>query len=202
MFEALLHLRLARDDSSAPEIRDACLALLALCGSASVLFGLDEDVESLARRGLAEASLIDGDLDSAAQLLERVCDDATVSGHAVQAANATAALAVVTALGGRVRRATALVDELGDAWFAGRHFCRGVRATAKALCEYHSDDLVAAQVAVSEALGALRPSVYRDVIVPMIRARIASSMGDDAGAARAAKRAAAQRAHGSLRDRG
>jgi len=105
--------------------------------------------------------------------------------------SATAMLAVVTALAGRVRRASALVDELGDAWSGDDDFPNGVRSLARAICEYHADNLSAAQVAVASARDLLRPGVFHDTILTLVRARIAGSVGDRAAAGRLVARACA-----------
>ncbi len=190
LFGALLRLRLARDASSATGIRHACTLVESL---------LDEetasrrrpDVALLVMRARAEAFIIDGDLDAARQLLEDACTGGIADGREIQVASATAALAVVTAVSGRVRRATALVDELGgETWFSGFDFCRGVGATAHAICAYHLDNLPVAQVLASDAQASLRSSVYRDAVLALLRARIAANIGDECAARRLANRAA------------
>jgi LuxR family maltose regulon positive regulatory protein len=188
LFDALLRLRLARDTTDAAGIDRAAEVLFKWCTANDGSHWMP-DAECLAWRAQAEARLIEGDLVAAAVLLERVCTEGVVHGLERQVANATASLAVVTAASGRVRRAEALVDELGDAWFSGTDFSRGVRATARAICAYHADNVALAQVAASEARNALRPSVYRDVILTMVRARISLSVGDDASACRLLHRA-------------
>jgi LuxR family maltose regulon positive regulatory protein len=188
LFEVLLRLRIARDGSRAEDIRAACSLLEEWC-EAEPASSWHRDVHIVALRARAEAALIDGDFVLAAALLETASTEGLVEGRERQVANATASLAVLTALGGRLRRATAMVEELGDAWFAGSDVSRGVRALAQAICAYHADDLSLAQLAVSEARGALRPGVYRDVVLSLTRARIALSVGDSASAARLRTRA-------------
>jgi LuxR family transcriptional regulator, maltose regulon positive regulatory protein len=188
LFEVLLRLRIARDASCPDDIRGACALLEEWC-EAEPAASWPRDVRLLAMRARAEAALIDGDFASAAALLEVASTEGLVHGRERQVANATASLAVLTALGGRLRRAAAMVEELGDAWFAGSDVSRGVRALAQAICAYHADDLSLAQLAVSEARAALRPGVYRDVVLSLTRARIALSVGDTASAARLRTRA-------------
>jgi LuxR family maltose regulon positive regulatory protein len=188
LFEVLLRLRIARDASRSDEIRTAC-TLLEEWSPGAVDAPWHRDVRLLAMRARAEAALIDGDFMSAAALLDVASTDGLIDGRERQVANATASLAVLTALGGRLRRAAAMVEELGDAWFAGSDVSRGVRALAQAICAYHADDLSLAQLAISEARGALRSGVHRDVVLSLTRARIALSVGDTASAARLRTRA-------------
>jgi LuxR family maltose regulon positive regulatory protein len=190
LFAALVALRVARDAGDAAAITAACKDLVRVCAAPSVAEGRRVDASLLATRSQAEALLLVGDLDGAARLLEQASATAATHGRERQTADATAALAVVTALSGRIRRAAALVEELGDGWLEGGNFSRGVRETARALCAYHEDRLPAALAAASEARVALRSGVFRDVIVTMVRARIAASVGDEAAAARLTSRAA------------
>jgi LuxR family maltose regulon positive regulatory protein len=188
-FELLLRLRLARDDSVASEISETAEAILAWCKFDDTERALD--AESLARRALAEACLIRGDLEAASARLEEACAEGIVNGRDRHVTSATAALALVTALAGRVRRASALVDELGDAWSGENDFSSGVRSLARAICEYHADNLSAAQVSVASARDLLRPGVFHDTILTLVRARVAGSVGDRAAAGRLVARASA-----------
>jgi LuxR family maltose regulon positive regulatory protein len=189
VFEPLLRLRLARDAADAPAIVNASCVLLER-GSCDPVANT-EDLALLIRRALAEARLIEGDLAGAFGLLEQVYDDGSVKGRESQVAEATAALAVVAALSGRIRRATAFIEELGEPWCSRAAFCRGVRALALAICEYHADNIPAAQAAAAEARAALRPGVHRDVILASVRARLATTVGDRASAHRHLMSAAA-----------
>jgi len=190
LFHALLSVRLARDACDPHELRNACVALFDWCEANSASRWLI-DARMHVKRCAAEASLLEADIERAVELLEQVCTEGVIEGREPQVANATAALAVVTALSGRVRRAAALVAELGDGWFSGATFSHGVRCVASAICEYHFDDLPSAQIAASEARTQLRPSVYQDTILTVVRARIARSIGDKAGANRLLNRATA-----------
>jgi LuxR family maltose regulon positive regulatory protein len=188
LFELLLRLRIARDASRPDDLRTACTLLDEWADNAPES-AWHRDVRLAAMRARAEAALIDGDLSTAAALLDAASTAGLVEGRERQVANATASLAVLTALGGRLRRAGAMVEELGDGWFAASDVSRGVRALAQAICAYHADDLSLAQLAISEARGALRPGVYRDVVLSLTRARIALSVGDTASASRLRTRA-------------
>jgi LuxR family maltose regulon positive regulatory protein len=197
LFEALLRMRLARDASDAPGIDKVGTTLREWCELHDAPATITADVLALAGRSEAEARLLYGDLEGAMQCLEDVCTDAVVSGRERQAAEATASLALVTALAGRVRRAGALVDELGDAWFPGAEYSRGARDLARALCAYHGDSLALAQSALSDARASLRPGVFADIVLPLVRARVLASIGDEAGAVRLQARVASRR-HGDL----
>jgi LuxR family maltose regulon positive regulatory protein len=105
---------------------------------------------------------------------------------------ATAAWAVVTALAGRVRQAGALIDEVGDASSSTSAWSKGVCALARGIHEYHADNPLAANAASGEARTLLRAGVHRDVVLPMLRARLKASIGDEAGAARLRSRAMAR----------
>jgi LuxR family maltose regulon positive regulatory protein len=184
LFELLLSLRLARAATDAPAIDDAATALLDWLERTDVVEPLCADVDAVGLRARAEARLVAGDLDGAARLLEAVCSDSGGDGRDQQIANATASLALVTALTGRVRRAAALVDELGIARCTGLDTARGVRFLTCACCEYHADSVSLAQTAAAEARALLPHGVYRDVVLKLVQARLATSVGDGTAATR------------------
>jgi LuxR family maltose regulon positive regulatory protein len=192
LFALLIALRVARSSCDAAAIRSECERLRTWAAA----HGMDTDagtgLDCFARRALADAALIEGDLDGASELLERVYRDATVTGREQQMVAATAAWAVVTALTGRVRQAGALIDEVGDASASGSAWSKGVCALARGIHEYHADSPLAANAAASEARSLLHAGVHRDVVLPMLRARLKASIGDEACAARLRARAQAR----------
>jgi LuxR family maltose regulon positive regulatory protein len=135
--------------------------------------------------------LLRGDLVNAAQTLEGVIDEGLRRGREGPVFDATAALALVTALGGRIRRAAALADELGETWSRRSRRSRGMLALTHAVCSYHRDALPAAQDAASEARRDLPSGVFGDIVLPVVRARIAASAGDGDAAKRLLERAVA-----------
>ncbi len=88
-----------------------------------------------------------------------------------------------------MRLASALVEELGTARCSGFKFARGVRLLTLAICEYHADNITAAQAAADEARDVLSPGVQHDVVLCLVHARLAASVGDAAGATRLARQA-------------
>jgi LuxR family maltose regulon positive regulatory protein len=62
-------------------------------------------------------------------------------------------------------------------------------ALTHAICSYHRDALPAAQDAASEARRDLPPGVFGDIVLPVVRARIAASAGDADAAKRLLERA-------------
>jgi LuxR family maltose regulon positive regulatory protein len=189
LFEALLRLRLARAACDPDAVEAACKVLLDWSAQRTSPPPRVADVEALAQRARAETCLLDGDLGGATRLLEQVCNDGLVDGRDHQIANATASLALVTALTGRVRRAAALVDELGIARCTGLDFARGVRFLTCACCEYHADNISVAQTAAAEARALLPHGVHRDVVLRMVQARLAVSVGDGNTATRLMRQA-------------
>ena len=106
--------------------------------------------------------------------------------------NATALLALVGALGGRVRHATAIADELGDTFVPFRSpAAEGARALTLAICAYHDDRLGAAQEALvdTRARSFLR-ACSRTPCSPCSTPRLAKSLGDEENAERILMRAA------------
>lgn len=184
LFKALLQLRIARDASDSGGIREHCSRVQDWIDEHPGAEFTAAELPCLVRRARAEAELIDGDLDASTDLLERVYREATVTGLEEQTYAATASLAVVTALAGRVRQAGALVDELGDTSSVASTWSKGVAAVARGIHEYHADNPLAASAAAATARGQLRPGVHGDVVLPMLRARLKASIGDEAGAGR------------------
>ncbi len=133
----------------------------------------------------AEARLRDGDLDAIRELLEHVISYGPRTSRDTMNVTATTLLALASALGGRLRNATMLCDELGDvsASIPARN-PRGIRALTLAICAYHADDLPAARTALAEARVNLRPGACRDVVAPALAARMALSNGDKDAAKR------------------
>jgi LuxR family maltose regulon positive regulatory protein len=190
LFELLVQLRVARALCDAAALDAASRALRDWCARAPDATTV-ADVQAVATRASAEARLVDGDLEASSLLLEQMCNDGALDAHDSQLVKATAALALVTALSGRARRAAALVDELGISRCSGLDFARGVRLVTVAICEYHADNITAAQAAAAEARLLLPPGVQRDVVLRMVRARLATSVGDAASGARLARQAEA-----------
>ena len=133
-----------------------------------------------------------GDLAGAGDLLEDAILFATANGDEQMTAMATASLALVTALSGRLRRAIALTDELGETWVISRSpTVQGTRALTFAICAYNADRLPAAQESLVEARTLLHGGAAADTVLPVVRARIATSLGDVSTAERMLGRAAA-----------
>jgi LuxR family maltose regulon positive regulatory protein len=189
LLEPLLALRIAREDADPLEIERAANEVMKRFAGPGISATELEDASSLAHRSLAEADLLRGDLVNAANVLESVIDEGLRHGRELPVFDATASLALVTALGGRVRRAAALADELGDTWSRRSRRSSGMLALTHAICSYHRDALPAAQDAASEARRDLPPGVFGDVVLPVVRARIAASAGDTDAAKRLLERA-------------
>jgi LuxR family maltose regulon positive regulatory protein len=68
----------------------------------------------------------------------------------------------------------------------------GTAALARAWCEYHGDNLLAASAAAADARTGLRPGPLADVALPLVRARLKRSIGDESAAVRLTARAAAR----------
>ena len=178
LLEGLVRLRLAREGGDSGDIDEAAGSLSRWCWNHPGSGALVSDVSALAGRAHAEARLGAGDLDTATEILERVVDEATADGRDRQVADATASLAVITAaVGTRTasqrarRRAGRDVDPAFE--LRARR-----RALSLAICEYHADALPSAQHLATEARRSLRPGLYRETILPIVRARIATSIGD------------------------
>jgi LuxR family maltose regulon positive regulatory protein len=148
-------------------------------------------VAGLASRARAEAKLMAGDLPGAGEQLDSAIMFATAIADEQMTAAATASLALVTALSGRLRRAIALTDELGETWAISRSpSVQGTRALTFAICAYHADRLPAAQEALVEARTLLHGGAAADTVLPVVRARLATSLGDSDTAHRMLARAA------------
>jgi LuxR family maltose regulon positive regulatory protein len=184
LFALLLVLRVARDNADAPAVREQCDRLLEWTATNHLADSTNAQLQCLRQRALGEAALMEGDLDGAGDMLEHVYREATVAGLEEQTIAATASLAVVTALAGRVRQAGALIAELGDTSSISSSWSKGVGAVARGIHEYHADNPLAANAAASEARTLLRPGVHGDMVLPMLRARLKASIGDDVGAGR------------------
>ena len=106
LFAILLALRVGRDRADAPAVRDQAARLQDWieCNPATLPDSMGSQLHCLVQRARGEAALIDGDLDGATDLFERVYREATVAGLEQQMVAATASLAVVAALAGRVAR--------------------------------------------------------------------------------------------------
>jgi LuxR family maltose regulon positive regulatory protein len=142
-------------------------------------------VARLALLARAEARLHDGDLDAMPDLLERVIAYGPSTNRDAMNANATTLLALASALGGRLRNAVMLCDELGESSAnMATTDPRGIRSLTLAVCAYHADDLPAARAALAEARLNLGPGVCRDVVAVALAARIAMSTGDKGAAKR------------------
>ena len=127
----------------------------------------------------SKARFREGDLVAQGDLLEHAIEAATESGLDVMAASATARLALVTALRGRIRSAVALNEELGELWATtDAPLPRALRSLTLALCAYHRDDLPLARGALAEARAHLRPGATRDVVANIVAARLRLSDGD------------------------
>jgi LuxR family maltose regulon positive regulatory protein len=189
LVEPLLALRIAREDADPVEIERAAHEVMKRFAGPGVSAAELDDASSIAHRSLAEADLLRGDLVNAGQVLEGVIDEGLRRGREAPVFDATASLALVTALGGRIRRAAALADELGETWRRRSRRSRGMLALTHAICSYHCDALPAAQDAASEARRDLPPGVFGDVVLPIVRARIAASAGDADAAKRLLERA-------------
>jgi LuxR family maltose regulon positive regulatory protein len=193
--EPLLALRLARADMDPDRIeRFANDVMKRFAEPGPSAADLDHAL-ALASRALAEADLLRGDLPNATRVLEQVIDDGLQRGLDAPVFDATASLALVTALAGRPRRAAALADELGESWNGRARRANGVRSLLNAICAYHADALPAAQDAASEARRDLPAGVYGDIVLPIVRARIAASVGDTDAARRLLERAASTGHH-------
>lgn len=191
LVEPLLALRIAREDADPVEIERAANEVMKRFAGPGVSAAEFDDASSLANRSLAEADLLRGDLTSAAHVLEASIDEGLRRGREASVFDATASLALITALGGRIRRSAALADELGETWSRRSRRSRGMLALTHAICSYHRDALPAAQDAASEARRDLPPGVFGDIVLPIVRARIAASAGDAEGAKRLLERAIA-----------
>lgn len=189
LLEPLLALRIAREDAEPAEIERAANEVMKRFTGPGVSSAESDDASSLAHRSLAEADVLRGDLVNAANVLESVIDEGLRHGREVPVFDATATLALVTALGGRIRRAAALADELGETWSRRSRRTNGMLALTHAICSYHRDALPAAQDAASEARRDLPSGVFGDVVLPIVRARIAASAGDADAAKRLLERA-------------
>jgi len=126
----------------------------------------------------AQARLRDGDLDAARELLECVVDTAPSDADAVTAI-AIATLSLTEAIRGRLRRAVALTDEVGEIWLDPTAAqVRGLRSLTLAIASYHADDVANARAAVGEAREHLRGGVFRDVVLAAVGARVTKADGD------------------------
>ncbi|HVJ96020.1 MAG TPA: AAA family ATPase, partial [Acidimicrobiia bacterium] len=163
LVEPLLALRIAREDADPVEIERAANEVMKRFAGPGVSATELDDASSIAHRALAEADLLRGDLVNAGHVLEGVIDEGLRRGREAPVFDATASLALVTALGGRIRRAAALADELGETWSHRSRRSRGMLALTHAICSYHRDALPAAQDAASEARRDLPPGVFGDV---------------------------------------
>ena len=133
----------------------------------------------------SKARFRDGDLVAQTDLLEHAILAATESGRDVVAASATARLALVMALRGRLRSAVALNEELGELWATtDARLPRAMRSVTLAFCAYHRDDLPLARRALADARANLHPGATRDVVAVILAARLALSDGDPRGARR------------------
>jgi LuxR family transcriptional regulator, maltose regulon positive regulatory protein len=189
---ALLHFELARIGRSSTAIDDAADALEKWAGEHTDPIDLVNRVAGISRRARAEARLGEGDVRGAAAVLDEAIVLATAIGDESMSANATAMLALVTALSGRIRRANALAEELGEACVpTGCHGAEAARSLTLAIGAYHADRLATAQQALIDTRVHLRPGACADTIYPAVRARISKSLGDHDGADRTLTRAAA-----------
>jgi LuxR family maltose regulon positive regulatory protein len=188
---ALVRFELARAGRSTAALDDAADALEKWAGEHGEHEVRANRVAGTARRARAEARLSDGDIQGAAEVLDDATSFATAMGDDSMNANATALLALVTALSGHIRRASALAEELGDACVpTGCHGAEAARSLTLAICAYHADRLAAAQQALVDARTHLRAGACSDTIYPAVRARISKSLGDHDGADRILARAA------------
>jgi LuxR family maltose regulon positive regulatory protein len=191
LLDMLVRLRLARATSNSSAIDAQCARLRKWSRSDACTPALRRRVERLVGRSEAEAALIAGRLEDAAEMLDALYRRTAMAHPDRLLDEVTASRAVVTALAGRVRQAAALVQELGDPWCEPSRFTTGLRALARAVCDYHADELLAGHASAAQARSILPAGVYRDGILPVVRARFKASIGDHAGATRLRTRAAA-----------
>jgi LuxR family maltose regulon positive regulatory protein len=180
---ALMRYAIARTGREVDDIEDAAVELDKWAREAAAPSELVHKAQGTALRIRAETRIIEGDLTTAATLLHESGGLGVALGDDAMTVNATALAALVSALGGRVRRATALTDELGDTCVPVRSpAAEGVRALTLAICAYHDDRLGRAQEALLDARALVPAGFLADTVLPAVRARIAKSLGDDANA--------------------